>query len=221
MSTDREPDDSGTTHPGPITPPSLGEIYQISQRRQRTRYRVVQGSLAAVVVAGVGLGLASRDTSPTSSTEQEAATEPDVSGETEPPTTTGTVPLQPTLDLAGTCQLQLPDDDAAAWLVEGQQVYDVDSPVPFSEVEQLAAAWETPVDEVAALVGLADRSGVRLDVASIDEAFDGWYDRGHNGDQLRQLADAWNVSTISVKVLAHIGDPAVEVALVGCDPDGG
>ena len=200
---------------GPVTPPSLGEIYEISSRRQRTRYRFIQGTLAAVAVAGVGIGLRGR--APVS----EAADQAPTIQSTEETTTSTVVPpaVETTLappDWANLdCFLRPEPEDLAPWITEGQAIPLVDRDV-LAEAEALSDAWRIPFDEVKALIGLAGRTGVTLEPDTIDYALEQWGVDGYTGEQLAELADSWNVSSISIKVLQFIGDPAIQAALVDC-----
>ncbi len=204
---------------GPVTPPSLGEIYEISARRQRTRYRVIQGALAAVAVAGVGIGLQSRDgqgavTSEPGSANGGAAT---TATPTDAPGADRAEVDEPVvLDGPDSCFLAAPVDTFAPWIAEGRDAYFADQIVPVAELEALAEAWQIPFDEVKGLVGLATRNGVALENGSIDEALVDWSDSGYPPDQLAAIAEEWNVTTVSVKVLQFLKDPAIQASLEDC-----
>lgn len=88
--------------------------------------------------------------------------------------------------------------------------------VPVTELESLAASWQIPLDEVKALVGFATRNDLRLHTESIEEARIDWSASGLDPDQLAAIAEEWNVSTISVKVLQFIGDPDLKASLRSC-----
>lgn len=220
------PNESGNNL-GPISPPSLGEIYQISQRRQRTRYRLIQGSLAAVAVAGVGIGLSNRNIVPDGGTEEAATALPseaadDIASTTKPgledtPVDKPAPGIAP--DAFDGCLFDAGSTGQPTWLVDGHAAFDNDSPVSLGEVEGLATSWQIPLDEVKALVGLAGQAGVVLETGSIDDALFGWTDNGHDSEQLTELADAWNVSSISIKVIEFMGDPSLHDSLVDCGLD--
>ena len=227
--TNRNPSDAPA--PGPITPPSLGEIYEISARRQRTRYRLIQGTLAAVAVAGVSIGIRGR--APVSETAEQPTVEsvPTQDPARRPTGEAGT--SNGTLDAATDSSLEDGVEDQPAdwsnvdgcWLDPGSQgvaPWMADGQAYFSDLElgndvaALSAAWRIPIEEVEAIAGLAAQTDANLHPETIDEALYQWTEDGYTTEQLGELAAFWNVSSISVKVLQFLGDPAVHSALVEC-----
>jgi hypothetical protein len=226
---DRNPSDAPA--PGPITPPSLGEIYQISARRQRTRYRLIQGTLAAVAVAGVGIGIRGR--APVTETAEQPTIESvpaeEQSGLPTGDTDTTTSALDTATDssLGGAVEDQIVDwsnvdscffdpgsQGVAPWMADGQAFFSTLE--PGNDIAALSAAWQIPFEEVEAIAGLAAQTNVTLQPETIDEAFFQWSEDGYTGEQLGELAAIWNVSSISIKVLQFLGDPAIHAALVEC-----
>ena len=214
-------------HQGPVVPPRLGEIYEISARRQRTRYRLIQGTVVAVAVAGVGLAMqvggTDRSTDAAGETGSAAtsapATEPSVSELEDTSTTTVSRPESEDsteVDGAQRCFLMTEDADFADWMTDGREAYFDTSPVPVTELETLASSWQVSFDEVKALVGLAARNDVTLEDGSIDEALNAWDQQGYTRDELAELADQWNITTISVKVLQFIDSADIDASLAEC-----
>lgn len=228
MRQDREQHNPGSPHLGPVTPPSLGEVYEISTRRQRTRYRFIQGTLVAVAVAGVGVGLQSRSgdsiQSPANTGEQA------VGDPVDDAAPTGDAPLGEDLDpedldpedvvdpSAATidCPPSQTADGTADWMEDGRIAYLEDSTSTLEELESLADQWQIPLLEVKGLAGVAGEIDAVLVGDTLDEAFFDWYDEGYTAEQLGALADEWNVTSISVKVLQLLGGPQAEVSLTEC-----
>ncbi|MEM7325619.1 MAG: hypothetical protein AAF531_21210 [Actinomycetota bacterium] len=264
MSQDHETNRFGSPHLGPVTPPSLGEVYEISTRRQRTRYRFIQGTLVAVAVAGVGIGLQTRGgesiatpadggvadgaaggaegstASDGAATTQDgedtvqdgentvqdgedtvqdgedtAAAGAGDAEDTVPPTTQPEAAAE-SAEAVSPDRIDCSDPVTTDWIQDARSAYVDESPVPIEDLEALADNWVIPVFEVKSLVGMADQVGTTLVNETLDEAFFDWYDQGYTAEQLADIADQWNVSTISVKVLRLIGGPQADAALDGC-----
>ncbi len=228
---DSNADDRARSGPTGVPPaPSLGEIYDISARRQRTRYRLVQGTLVATAVVGIGIGI--NDGGDPTAESVLPATEAET-GETTPEPETGTAGPDPResdaendaengssgLPDPPACLFTPQEDPAASfspWIEDGRVAYFEDPTITALEIEDLAAAWQVPFDETKALVGLAARHGLDLQPDTNDTAFDAWYAEGFTSEQLAGIAEEWNVTTTSVKVLNLMGASDIDVALAAC-----
>ena len=222
MRQDREQHNAGSPHLGPVTPPSLGEVYEISTRRQRTRYRFIQGTLVAVAVAGVGVGLQSRagDSIQSPAATGEASDDgglADDSSLTAAEEDLSTPEADPAPAIAAVdCPQSQTADGTAAWMEDGRVAYVENSAVPIEELEELADQWQIPLLEVKGLAGVAGEVDASLFAETIDEALFDWYEEGYTAEQLGELAAEWNVTSISVKVLQLLGGPQAEASLTEC-----
>ena len=232
MRQDREQHNPGSPHLGPVTPPSLGEVYEISTRRQRTRYRFIQGTLVAVAVAGVGVGLQSRSgdsiQSPANTGEQaagdpaddaalaDAALDEDLDPQdVDPEELDSEAVVDPAAAMID-CPPSQTADGTADWMENGRITFLEESASTLAELESLADQWQIPVLEVKGLAGVASEIDAVLVSDTLDEAFFDWYDEGYTAEQLNALADEWNVTSISVKILQLLGGPQAEASLTEC-----
>ncbi len=205
-------DGAGPTPVGPVAPPSLGEVYEISARRQRTRYRFIQGTLIAVAIAGVGVGIRSQGGGDTTELTQQPAGE--VENELAEPLTDEPMvgDSEQCLFVDGTTEFV----GLTPWMEDGREAYFANPLVDVQEIEDLTSFWQIPFDETKALVGLAGQRGLVLAPTTSDAALNAWHAEGYTGEQLADIAEEWNVTTVSVKVLRLIGDSSIETALEEC-----
>ncbi len=137
---------------------------------------------------------------------------------TTPPDETTTTIATTTEPAALVCPAPNGTLDDGAWIGRGLVRFE-EAAMSEADAKTLASAWVIPVTEAQALLGLGADSGVNLlnDLGAI-QIWDNWAADYEVGATLTAVASAWNSTSISVKALYLIGEPAAVAAVADCPP---
>ena len=147
-------------------------------------------------------------------------TEEQVTSTTAAPTTTVAKDTTTTESSPALCPAPNAAMDEGAWIGRGLTRFS-ESTISQEDAQTLADSWVIPLTEAQALLGLGSGSGVDLmrDLGAI-EIWDNWAADYQVGETLGSIAEAWNSTSISVKALYLIGEPAAVEAVTDCPPAG-